>query len=164
MASPTELMKACLRGDIVAANRLIANYNFNEQDTKGNSCLHYAVEGGQVAIVQLLLQKGADVNLQTEKGRTPLIKAAEGGYLSIVKELTKNGADINAKAHNGYTGLLCSVWQNHPDIVKYFLDEKQMSLNVQTIEGVTPLFIAAENGHKNILEMLIRYGTQTNIS
>jgi ankyrin repeat protein len=52
---------------------------------------------GHTEIVQLLLEKGADVNAKNKYGRTALIYATERGYTEIVQLLLEKGADVNAK-------------------------------------------------------------------
>lgn len=56
-----------------------------------------AVEKNNVAIVQLLLRHGADVETRDKKGRTPLMTAAWKNNWHILDLLLKNGADVNAK-------------------------------------------------------------------
>lgn len=52
-----------------------------------------AASSGQLAIVQYLAEKGANLDMQDEYGYTSLIKAAERGYLPIVQYLTEKGAN-----------------------------------------------------------------------
>ena len=49
-------------------------------------------------ITELLLSKGADVNIKDIQGKTALIFAATYGNKEIVELLLSNGADVNAKA------------------------------------------------------------------
>ncbi|MBD2057694.1 ankyrin repeat domain-containing protein [Oculatella sp. FACHB-28] len=61
-------------------------------------------------IFELLIARGADVNLPDDKGRTPLHHIAEwysyGNFRQpLVEALLANGADINARDNYGYTPL-----------------------------------------------------------
>ena len=47
---------------------------------------------GHAALVELLLQAGADVNAVGEEGQTPLVLAAQGRQLAIAKRLLEAGA------------------------------------------------------------------------
>ena len=58
------------------------------------------------AVVQALVEKGADVNAKAEDGATPLIIAVGRGDPKVVKALLDNGADANAKDKNGRTALM----------------------------------------------------------
>eukprot|EP00438_Fugacium_kawagutii_P010210 Skav234242 [mRNA] locus=scaffold1464:516938:519332:- [translate_table: standard] len=80
-------------------------------------------------MVELLLQRAADVNLATEPwcragldiGLTALVMAADKGpgnddgtnfdlpYTKVVEELLRHSADVNAQAENGYSVLLYAV-------------------------------------------------------
>jgi ankyrin repeat protein len=84
--------------------------------------LHYAIgpadaNGRHLAIVELLVNSGADVNKQTEHVPTPLHLAAKDGNLAIAKFLIGHGADVNAKAHgNGPTPLQEALIYGHADV------------------------------------------------
>ena len=66
-------------------------------------------EGGNLPIVERLLEEGAEVNAPVSgvAGRTALQAAAEGGHLLIVERLLKEGAKVNTPASysDGKTGL-----------------------------------------------------------
>jgi ankyrin repeat protein len=65
-----------------------------------------AATKGDLAAVQALLAKGANVNARDNHGKTPLMVAAFQGHVSVVKSLLAKGADINAKdSLDGSTAL-----------------------------------------------------------
>jgi hypothetical protein len=75
----------------------------NKADEYGLMPLHYAVGGGNVEIVKLLLGKGADVNAKEwYEDKTPLHYAVEGGNVEIVKLLLDKGANVNARNWRDY--------------------------------------------------------------
>jgi uncharacterized protein len=64
----------------------------------GWTAVHIAAEKGHVKIVELLADRGADLNLRHEISRlTPFHLAALAGHKEVVKTLAAKGADINIK-------------------------------------------------------------------
>ena len=74
----------------------------------GGLALHTAVAQGNGGIVQMLLDKGADVNLpnltqgnHARRGHTPLHTAIQLRDMPMVQLLLDRGADMRAKASSG---------------------------------------------------------------
>jgi hypothetical protein len=63
-----------------------------------------AAKQGSLALVKLLLDKGADVNARDLEGRTVLMSALPGG-LAVVQSLVERGADVRAKDPQGRTAM-----------------------------------------------------------
>jgi ankyrin repeat protein/beta-lactamase regulating signal transducer with metallopeptidase domain len=102
----------------------------NAQDRCGWSLLHYA--GGFPDMVRLLLEKGANPNIvERERGRTPLHNVAAGQH---------EGRDYKKVAE-----LLISYGAN---------------VNTKDWDGKTPLCLAQETGHAQIVELLKRHGAK----
>ena len=75
-----------------------------DQDT-GNAPLHYAAQAGHLAMVELLLARGADVNARNSFQQTPLHFAASWNESSVVHRLLECGADPLAVDLEGTTPL-----------------------------------------------------------
>ena len=67
--------------------------------------LHGAAKFGHKEIAELLIVKGADVNMKNRFGWTPLAFAAERSHKEIVELLIAKGADVNAEHSGGTTPL-----------------------------------------------------------
>ena len=70
----------------------------------GCSTIHKSADQGDLAKVDVHLQKGAGVDARDEFGRTPLMWGAED--LDVVRYLVEKGADVNARDANGETVFL----------------------------------------------------------
>ena len=112
------IYKAAAEGNIEAVKQHIAAGTGRniESIARGLSALHSAAFGGQKEVVELLIEKGADVNAKNDVGWTPLHNAAFSrytrkrrftvkGYKEIAELLISAGADVNAKDKNGKTPL-----------------------------------------------------------
>jgi len=72
---------------------------------KGMTPLHFAVDRGEVDIVQQLLDNGSEVNAQDSSGETPLMLAVTCEHLELVRLLLERGADKSIVNHDGCTVL-----------------------------------------------------------
>lgn len=74
-------------------------------DKSGTTALCIAACENYPAIVELLLERGADPNLQTEEGRTPLMEAALWGRYENVEHLLGHGANKDVKDSRGLRAI-----------------------------------------------------------
>ena len=106
-AAPASLHAIVAKGDFAAASQLIGQGSDIEAKDPGTgaSVLHYAVMRGNPEILQLLLERGADVNSRTKSGTTPLHTAVLYNRYEAAETLLGKGADINAQSVSGATPL-----------------------------------------------------------
>jgi len=71
----------------------------------GLTALHLAATMGHEDMVELLIERGADVNGRDASGSTPLHHAAAGGNKAVVELLLAKGADVNARDNKNRTPL-----------------------------------------------------------
>jgi len=77
-------------------------------------------DSGRLAIVNALLDHGADINAKDRYLETPLYYAANTDCLKVMQLLIDRGADVNAKNNRGLTAihLLCgiaNIWTTRVD-------------------------------------------------
>lgn len=60
---------------------------------------------GNLELVKMCIEKGADINGADTIGNTALMWASAKGHLDVVKFLVENGAKVNAKSKEGKTAL-----------------------------------------------------------
>uniref|UniRef100_A0A4W5M1M1 Ankyrin repeat and sterile alpha motif domain containing 6 n=1 Tax=Hucho hucho TaxID=62062 RepID=A0A4W5M1M1_9TELE len=88
----------------------------NMANPDGASPLMIAAVSGQLEVVQLLLEKSADVDKQDGvHGWTALMQATYHGNKDVVKYLLSQGANVNLRAKNGYTAFDLVMLLNDPD-------------------------------------------------
>ena len=79
----------------------------------GDTLLMAATFGGQEAMVRMLLQRGASVNLQNSLGCTALMSAAHKGRNTIVQALLDAKADASLQTRSGNTALMLAEGGEH---------------------------------------------------
>ena len=70
-----------------------------------NCYIFKASISGHLETVELLINKGADVNDSTHYRFTPLHEASRRGYKEIIELLVNKGAFVNAQTNNKITPL-----------------------------------------------------------
>ncbi|MFA9461262.1 ankyrin repeat domain-containing protein [Thiohalorhabdus sp. Cl-TMA] len=73
---------------------------------------------GLVGWLEVLLERGADVDIPDANGRTPLQVAARNGNEPVVESLLYHGADANRTDAEGRTALLQGLLNNHPRVTE----------------------------------------------
>jgi ankyrin repeat protein len=77
---------------------------------------------GHWAVVELLLDRGADVHAADKHGFTALRSAAWKGHRDVVELLLDRGADINTQYEYGFTALIKAALEGHQDVVQLLPD------------------------------------------
>lgn len=70
--------------DIPTITTLLTKVDINSQDTSGSTPLHNAIADGNLKIIQLLVNSGANINAKDKKGYTPLYEVFNSLIESIV--------------------------------------------------------------------------------
>jgi len=86
-----------------------------------------------------------------ENGATPLIVAAELGHLDVVRYLTSLTSKVDAMRADRGNALYTAAKMGHLDVVRYLLEEAGAHVDVPTQNGRTPILVAAQEGHVDIL-------------
>lgn len=151
----TPIRVAALRGQEACAKILIERGADLSVAPNGNSLLYLAALGGNAELVQLLLEKGFDVN-----GGSVLCAAAGShsqGRDDVVRLLLKEGADVSNRTENAETALHKSAWRGGDTTVRLLL-ESGAEVDAQNEAGETALHIAAKRGRELVLQILIEHG------
>jgi ankyrin repeat protein len=119
------LMAATLFGDVRMVDVLLENHaDPNRPGTSGTTALMWAVP--DIAKVQLLLARGANVNARSETERTALLVAASyPGTVDLLRLLLDRGADLRAQDRGGATALSLAVRSADSNVVRFLVDRGQ---------------------------------------
>ncbi len=134
----------------------------NAVDSDGLTPLHLASEHGHQHIVELLLQKGADINAKSGFKRTPLHFAASSGRYEIVKLFIEKDAELNENDSFILTPIFQAAYNGHQNIVEMLLSN---GINLSDTEknSVTLLHAAAISGNPELVEMLLDKGIDRDV-
>jgi len=130
--------------------------------------LNVAAEKGYKGIAELLLARGARVNVS--EGETPLRSAVCSGHKDVAELLLAHGADVNGKSSvkrgtfptGGETALHCAAERGNVELTELLLGHAAQ-LDAKSAEGETPLHHAAKEGHREVVALLIASKAQVNV-
>jgi len=71
----------------------------------GLTALMKAAFNGKEQVVQMLADKGADIDMKDKEGHTALMLAAFRGHTEVVRTLLTRGANMNLSDKSGKTAL-----------------------------------------------------------
>jgi len=141
------------------------NRYFSGDDSRGKTALHEAAIHGYVRMVEPLLEEGVSVHEQVVNdlcmfnGQTAIDIAAFYGKVEMVRKLHECGGSLGRK-HGGKTTLFYAAAQGRYDMVKLLLElgaSVDEVSEVNGLEGVTALHVAAENGQNIIVKLLLHH-------
>ncbi|XP_034413920.1 ankyrin repeat and SOCS box protein 3 [Cyclopterus lumpus] len=129
----------------------------NSLTHEGESACYLAAQRGHLAVVRLLLRAHADINQLTNDLSCPLYAAVDAGHREVVELLVGKGAEVD-RTHTAscWTCLHQAVHKGHEDIVRILVDV----CNLEALDDhkISPLFVAAQYGQRECLEILVNAG------
>jgi len=132
----------------------------NSYDEDGDHILMFAALYASSDCMQLLIDKGSNVNAKNKLGETALMWSVHD--ISKMKLLIRHGADVNAKANSGNTPLLiASVIHGKYEVVKLLLDKGADVLAVNNRKE-TALIRAALFNDTTTISLLLSKGIDIN--
>lgn len=121
------------------------------------TALTLAAKHGHEAVVETLLDAGADPNVADVAGMTPLMLAA--GRADIVEMLIAHKADVSAVSHEGRNALMLTTSEN---VAKLLLD-RGAAIDAKDYAGDTALLHAVEADAPEVIEFLLARGADATI-
>jgi ankyrin repeat protein len=117
-----------------------------------------AARAGDMAQLTQLLADSAALNERDATAETPLIAASLAGKTDIVLELIKRGADVKARNDRGMTALHAAAFSGDRAATEALLKAGVPVDEADNKFKVTPLIVAAEENHADVVKLLIDSG------
>lgn len=98
-------------------------------------------------------------NVESEEGRSILMLACEKGYKDIVQKLLESGALVDHRDKKKRTPLFYAIESQtqNVDVVEELISRKA-DVNAVSINGLSPLLLAAEKRHSRVISVLLKNG------
>ena len=161
-----EIFEAYEKGDYDKVEALLKNgIDPNQFKTSNGMTLMFdAAWDNNLAIVKLLHQYGADVDLLSGNHNVPPLLAAcqQNSYESVVF-LVENGADVNRKIEvaGNQTPIRFACKTGNVGMVSYLL-ENGADLEDKPNDLITPIIQASRSDHLELVKFLIEQGADVN--
>jgi ankyrin repeat protein len=137
----------------------------NAASGDGMTALHRAARTGNLAMAELLIGAGANLEAETRLGEhTPLHVASASGRSGVVAVLVAAGANVNALTTTGATPLHFAAASGSADAVAALLSGGADIDPMEPVWGQTPLMFAAAAGRTEAIEVLLEKGANPALS
>ncbi|XP_015235243.1 PREDICTED: integrin-linked protein kinase-like [Cyprinodon variegatus] len=115
-----DIFTQCREGNSVAVRLWLDNTenDLNLGDDHGFSPLHWACREGRSGVVDMLIMRGARINVMNRGDDTPLHLAASHGHRDILAKLIQCKADPNTVNEHGNTPLHYACFWGHDEVAE----------------------------------------------
>lgn len=131
----------------------------NAHDAAGATPLHHAAGFGDLAMLKLLVERGANVNAVNNRKSTPLFWAMND--VDKARLLIEHGANVNTRTVDGRTPVYQAAAMPNAAALMQLLLAKGANPNARTLNGNTPLMLAARTSVETE-RLLIAAGAEIN--
>lgn len=126
--------------------------------------LNLAAGNGQMEVCKLLLELGANIDATDDLGQKPIHVAAQNNYSEVVKLfLEQHPQLVTATSKDGNTCAHIAAMQGSVKVIDELMKfDRSGVINVRNkLTESTPLQLAAEGGHAEVVKALVRAGAST---
>ncbi len=110
---------------------------------------------GRKDIAELLIEKGADINVKDKWNLTPLSRANQLGHWEVVNLLLEHGVELPSDLREIQKVAHYAAAKGHIKLFEQLM-QRSKGTNLKNPEGGSFLHSAAEGGAKEIAEMLLK--------
>jgi uncharacterized protein len=161
-----DLSPAAINGDIKAVREhLDGDANLARAfDRNGWTPLHLAAHYGHLDVVELLLERGADIHAKSSNTveQMPIFLALGGRQYEMVEFLLEHGADVDSRQKKDWSLLHQAAIHGDLRMARILLSHGAQ-VNSQRMDGMTPFDLAKEKHHTEMCDLLSEYGGRSHI-
>jgi euchromatic histone-lysine N-methyltransferase len=132
--------------------------NSKYEEHEDETALHAAAAEGNLLILHVLIQSGANLDVINARLSTPLMEAVENDRNDCVDHLVRVGASLDFRGEDGMTAFHIASKQGNLHSVKTILESRRVDVNLQDDGGWTALIWATEHKQKNVVDYLLTKG------
>lgn len=164
----TMLMWAASEGSNETVEVLLrdGHTNVDEKDFNGSTALMWAVTFGQITNAEILIKTGkADSNAKDNSGNTALMWAVLGGRNDLVETPhTIDNAKVDTRDLIGFKTPKRMSPNERRDMVNLLITTGKADVNASNYRASTVLMKAASKGYKDLVETLLQFGADPNMT
>ncbi|CAJ0946817.1 unnamed protein product [Ranitomeya imitator] len=140
----------------------LAHYDVNQPNKHGTPPLLIAAGCGNIQMLELLIKRGAHIDVQDKAGSNALYWASRHGHVETLKFLHQSKCPLDIKDKSGETALHVAARYGHVEVIQY-LCSIGSNPDIQDKEEETPLHCAAWHGYYPVARALCQAGCNVNI-
>jgi len=157
----TALHWAADGGNLEAIDFLIAQGLDPNQDSNSQwKPLDRAASRGQMAALQLLLERGATFPTPNDPDDYFFLVAINSGNIELVSYLIDKGFDPNVRTRGGDLAINQPLWYNQPSMLAFLLNKGATMNGVFDRYNFSPLHVAAFRGSMEMAQTLLDSGAE----
>ena len=164
-----ELVATATADDVRAALADGADVNATAtSEQQRSSAVLIAARAGNLEVLDVLVEAGADINAQNRISLNPFLWACINNDLAVAKAMVEAGADLELVTRFGGVGIHPAAEKGHLELTRYLASLPEMNVNYTNICGWTALLeaiILRDGGpvQQEIVEILLAADADPNM-
>lgn len=156
-----------LKNEKIVAYFTEKGLSLSDKDNHGNGAFHYATKGGNVEMLQWLIDQGVDHQYVNDEGGNAMLFASMGmrghsNSVEVFQLLESKGIEANIVTKSGETPLLLYAADGEDPRVFKFLRSKGANPDLPNEDGNTALMLAAAYNNAAAVKLLLATSKKIN--